>query len=53
MTIHEPGSPTHAWLCGRCGARRAGYPCASAAARAETRHTINRCTPAPDASVTR
>ena len=44
MTIHEPGSPTHAWRCtvpGCTGPRScgAGYPSQSAAAHAETRHT--------------
>lgn len=40
MTIHTPGSPTHAWRCQHPGCRAvgAGYPSATAAARAENHH---------------
>lgn len=43
MTIHTPGSPTYGWRCtcpGCTGPRSvgAGYPSASAAARAENHH---------------
>ena len=53
MTIHQPGSPTYAWRCPACGEHDFGYPCASAAVRAEARRTANRCTRTPDAGVTR
>lgn len=39
MTIHEPGHPAYGWRCDQCGEHAAGYPSASAAHRAETRHT--------------
>ena len=39
MTIHEPHSPSHGWRCDTCGTCRAGYPSATAAARAEHHHT--------------
>lgn len=41
MTIHEPGHPAYGWRCTLPGCRAcgAGYPSASAAHRAETRHT--------------
>jgi len=41
MTIHAPKSPTYAWRCEHHGCRDghgAGYPSATAAARAEARH---------------
>lgn len=40
MTIHAANSPTYAWACQHpgCGKCAAGYPSASAAARAENHH---------------
>jgi hypothetical protein len=40
MTIHAPGSPTHAWRCESTGCRGcgAGFPSATAAHKAETHH---------------
>lgn len=38
MTIHAANTNTHSWRCTACDTCKAGYPSASAAHRAETRH---------------